>query len=617
MHPKFLFAGSFDRNTEILPKLHEKLNINSVVKNLAAIDFEKGESNNVTLYFWGSIINKNSIIGKVKDKTENTAGLLLDYYLEFGEDGFLEVDGSYTIIIKEEKRLLLVRDPHGLGPSVYYSDKYFASSVDNLLGITDFSPEPDTAAMYSFLCYCYLPSPQTTLTNVKKMAPGDVLIADEKGINSKSLHDKQKMYPWESLDISEEEAVTEYERLLKQSIERRIKNSNNIGLFLSGGTDTGGLAATIREIYPGKIDSFTIGFDNPTDDTLYQSEIPLAKKMAEKYELDYNEFILSGGMIEELPQAVEYLQQPLAEQGLLVAYAAAKMAGGYKGVILGGEGNDQLYGFKNVPAKPFLLERYGIAKLANAAVRVAGSKRLLNKNFLVRKLKSYRSMVRHCDRICTGFQEELIKRLCGVKWNREPVCPVKYKDFEKVYGSYVFNALIRTMSHEVILFKGSRFAEMFDVNAALPYLDRDLYNFILQLPRNLRCRGKVGQLARNNGQTKYIHHKYLRSKIPPEIINRRKQGGAADLAIFFNDTTLRNRISTFIQGSDMAKNLFDKEKLEMYLLVSEDRIFQSRAGFRQRQRFLQQYMNLLVLAIWWDIFINRKQSTTLSEFISS
>ena len=63
------------------------------------------------------------------------------------------------------------------------------------------------------------------------------------------------------LRLSLDEAGSELRRLLTEAVARRMVADVPIGALLSGGVDSSAVVATMARLSPGRVSTFTIGFD--------------------------------------------------------------------------------------------------------------------------------------------------------------------------------------------------------------------------------------------------------------------------------------------------------------------------------------------------------------------
>ena len=124
-----------------------------------------------------------------------------------------------------------------------------------------------------------------------------------------------------------------------------------VGLFLSGGLDSGAIAALAARAQSG-IRSFTLSFPGTSYD-----EAPLARKIAERCGTHHNEIPLDGAAAQaRIDEAVAGLDQPTMDgiNTYFVSWAAREV--GLK-VALSGLGGDELFAGYASFANTALLQR--------------------------------------------------------------------------------------------------------------------------------------------------------------------------------------------------------------------------------------------------------------------
>lgn len=286
--------------------------------------------------FSGELYNKKELgYGSIDD-----AETFFTLYDLKGIQGLSSLDGAFTCVMKTPDSVLIVRDRHGLADQVYYTDKYFASSLSLLTLTKGFEATPDYQALSSFLSIGYIATPCSAFSSVRKLGAGEVLTYKDGHMESGPLFPTDAIIPVSSEEKTLEAYAEEYAALHIGAIRKRIGESSNVGILLSGGYDSGCNLAALRSFYNGDIRSYSIGFkgDNWT-------ELPLARCMSETFRTIHTEYEMDGSEIKALPALVEQLGDPFVEGGLMVNYAVMRLIGKEKpDVILGGDGNDQYFG---------------------------------------------------------------------------------------------------------------------------------------------------------------------------------------------------------------------------------------------------------------------------------
>ena len=576
-------------------------------------DLEVEKIKNNTIYLSGEIYN---IPGNLKDKARK----VLEDYLSSGTESFKKYDGEFTFIIQNPEETIIYRDRHGAGAQVYYSESFFTSYAKNLLNISNFKAEPNKEALYTFLSIGYVPSPMSSLKGVQKIPAGNALKVKNGQQTLESL------YTWDDYNskcsnprvISEEEASEEYEQLHKQAIGFRVKGKNKVGLLLSGGYDSGGNIAGLRDVYNGDAYSYSIGFkDNPW------TELPLAKILSERFGTKHHEYEIDGSEINDLPDIIEYLSDPFQEGGLMVNCAAMKLIGDDKPeVVLGGDGNDQHFGTAGKElALHYSFRKKGYApfqKMFNSMGKLG----FFDKDNIFFRTQFHNDKILNIQKSDNfGFKSHDLKKLSKSKEGIEPhkyleSVPKTFKNFDDFYFVHNYFGDIKQVINEVILFKASKMASMYGNSLSFPYMNTEIYEFLKGMPRNLKCKGTMDEIAKGKGVTKFLHKNYLQAKLPEEITNRKKQGGFAPLPIFFKNDVQRKKLSEFVLNSYAAKELFSEKYLKDFFRTYDSNVKTGGYWFWYKQVKAFQFFNLLVVTMWWEIFINKKSTAELKSAIN-
>ncbi len=569
------------------------------------------EKDGVLLYLSGNVYGLSS---------DNAESEILSGYLEKGIESFKNLDGEFTLVLTGQNKVVIYRDRHGAGPQVYFSNTHFSSVLKNFLSLDNYYPEANGEAIHTFLSIGYIPSPMCSLKGIQKLPAGHILEVVKN--NQKII----PLYTWESYlescsnptNLSEEEATLQYEKLHKQSILNRVKDKNSVGLLLSGGYDSGGNIAGLRDVYSGKVYSYSIGFkDNPW------TELPLAKILSERFDTEHAFYEIDGTEIKELPELINYLGDPFQEGGLMVNYTAMKLIGDNKPeIILGGDGNDQHFGTAGKElALNYSLRKNGGALLQKFYAGI-GQMEMFNKDNILFRTQFHNHKILNIQKSDNfGFSTFDLKKLYSSKklygsHKYLEAVPKHFKDFDDFYFAHNYFGDIRQVINEVILFKASKMASMFGNNLSFPYMSTDIYNFLQQLPRNLKTKGTVKELSKGQGVSKFLHKNYLKPKLPVEITDRKKQGGFAPLPIFFKDNTQRSRLVDFIMNSDAAMQLFSREYLENFFASYDQTVKTGGYWFWYKQVKAFQFFNLLVVCLWWEMFINGTSSDVLKSYLN-
>jgi asparagine synthase (glutamine-hydrolysing) len=563
--------------------------------------------------FLGQIFLPEISHNPCKEPSKYIAGV----YKEFGYQGFRKLDGTYLTIIRDGASYYMNRDRFGSGPQLFYTSNAFATNINELLELSGFLKEPNLEGLAGFLKFGYIPSPLTGLKGVSKLPGGQVLIWKGSGAILEDLYTWQESQSIEiNSKITMDEAVDTYSQLHQKAIRKRIAGAEKVGVLLSGGYDSCGNIAALRKVYDGRVLSFTVGFkDNPW------SEVPLAKMMAEKFGAEFHHSDIDGNEITNLPQLVRQLGDPFQEGGLMVNFAAMKLASGYPvDIMLGGDGNDQHHGTSGKElAMHLFASKSGLSILQKAFYAFDQSRTILKDNKEFRLAFHNRKILNILYNDAFGFGSGELKAMgladapakgYGIQEGLNDS-----KSFDDLFFQHNYFVDVKQVINEVILFKAGQNAAFRNIPLAFPYMDREISEFLVSLPRELRFSGTPKEVIRGYGKSKFIHKRLYQNDLPKEVSGKKKQGGFAPLTIFFRSDSNIELVRQVILGSGICKNILNETWISGFIDSYKSYNSKKPYWFWYSQLNAFRLFNLLVLAVWWETIMNDKTANQLSDLL--
>lgn len=547
-----------------------------------------------------------------------------DFCIAYEKEGIQAVkklDGDFSLIIVEENKISIVRDRHGVGSQLYYTNNFVTTNLLDYTTLSGFVCKPNIEALFTFMSIGYIPSPMSSLEGVSKLTAGFALVIEN---GKQTLID---LYPasdfmarTNSCKLSLEDATAEYERLHKKAISQRISGESKVGLLLSGGYDSGGNISALRDVYSGDVSSYSIGFKNNQ-----WTELPLAKILSERYNSKHFEYEIDGSEIMNLPMILAATGDPFQEGGLLVNFTAMELvrkSGENPALILGGDGNDQHFGTSGKElALHWKMKQKG-AQVFQKILDNAGNMQMFNKDNILFRTEFHNRKILHIQQAdIFGFTRHETTKMNTRDYKVGQFAylqnhPTKFNDFDAFFYNRNFNIDIKQVINEVILYKSSRMSELFGNNMTFPYMSSELYDFLSTLPVDYKFHGTLDELSKGKGVSKYLHKKYLKPKLPTEITDRKKQGGFAPLPIFLRDDKQRKTLFEYIRRSDAVHHLFKYQKIDELLKYYDESLKTAPYWFWYQQVKANQVINLLTVVVWWDMFISKKRNVlTINELV--
>jgi asparagine synthase (glutamine-hydrolysing) len=454
--------------------------------------------------------------------------VLVHGHEEWGEGLLERLRGMFAIAVWDARarRLLLARDRFGIKP-LYWSAQggvlSFGSELKALrvLGLRE---EIDVDALEAYLAFNAIPAPLTIFRGIHKLGPGQLLSFTPGG--SPEVREWCRPMPAAADRLrgeSEEELAEEVRARLRDSVRAHLVADVPVGVFLSGGVDSGALAALAAQETEGRVSTFSIGFEEQSFD-----ELAGARLVAERYGTDHHERVLrvgGGEVVDLLPEIVAAFDEPFADSSALPTYLVSRLAGEHVKVALSGEGGDELFGGYHTYVADLLAPRLApLARLARPFVeRIPSSSRRVSLDYKARRFVRAAHLPpldRH-----HGFKEilapELRTALLDGMRTRPPADPLDpWREHWAATAGAEELARLQELDLNLylpsdLLVKTDRASMAHSLEARVPFLDPHVAELALALPTRMKVRGR---------QKKVLLRRAMEPLLPPEVVHGAKRG---------------------------------------------------------------------------------------------
>jgi len=346
------------------------------MRRLSIIDLEGGdqpianEDGSVVVVQNGEIYNYRELRDELERaghrfRTDSDTEVLVHLYEQHGEDFAERLRGMFAIALWDarERRLLLARDRFGIKPLYYRladGTLSFASELKALLEQPGFSREIDPCAVAAYLAFNSIPAPLTIFAGARKLPPGTLARWGDGELTMRRYARPAPVAEGEARRRPEEALAGELRETLRDSVRAHLVADVPVGVLLSGGVDSAGLAALASGQQSDPVKTFSVGFEEASFD-----ELDRARLVAERYGTEHHEIVLRPDAVELFPKLVEAFDEPFGDSSALPTYLVSELAAGEVKVALSGEGADELFGGYYTYVADLLAARVGrLAALA-------------------------------------------------------------------------------------------------------------------------------------------------------------------------------------------------------------------------------------------------------------
>ncbi len=471
-------------------------------------------------------------------KTNSDTEVIMASYIKWGIECLNKFRGMFTFVIwdKVEMKLFAARDCFGEKPCFFAKadDGLFviASEIKALLATNLIEPKLCRDSIDAFLALGYVPPDRTIYSNIHTLPPGSYI----EFVNGTHVLGKYWIPVVATQQISIGEASEQLEFLLKQAVKRQMIADVPVGAFLSGGLDSSTIVSLMQLQSERPVKTFSVGFGD------YINELPYARAVAKKYGTDHHELNLGMPDVANLLlKMTEIYDEPFADTSNIPFYLVASLAAEHVKVVLSGDGADELFGGYSW-SYPMLVRS---EKLRGSYIKWillrSLSKAIKDKN---RSLSLYSSALglstRWTDMYTRQFMQSVhIRSERRIKlWGdnklleQKPYYPasILQPDLSVTGANRGFYFDLQSYLPGDILVKVDRAAMANSLETRAPFLDRDLAEFALSLPVNLKV---------NKWDTKIILQNACLKYWPDELRDRKKQGFGSPIDIWMKDEKVK------------------------------------------------------------------------------
>lgn len=529
--------------------------------------------------------------------------VVVNLFARLGPAALARFNGMFGLAVwsRRQRRLWVARDPLGVKPLYYRITANritFSSEMKSIHRAEPDLPGLSARGILNYLAFGHAISPDTIFNGIRKVPPGYYLEICGDQIRLERYFE----YPspetvgtraGEAAEArrSESSWIEECDSVLGAAVQRQMAADVPVGVFLSGGIDSGLVTAYMAR-HSRQVHAFSIGFSGQDR----YNEVDSAAAVARHLGAQHHQILIGeNDLVRSLDKMVYHFDEPFGDAAGLPVFLLSQYAVGSVRVALSGEGGDEMFG----GYRRYLAEKYGFWNLLPAVMRRAIS--LMNSRLgrarrtrtILRSLSAADPAARYAEMMAL-FSKHALEALVGgsleqaaQRYNHaEPYAAL----FEKYSGAPVVSRLATTDAQtwlaDTYLEKVDKMSMAVSLEVRVPMLDLEVVRFSARCPDALKVRGIT---------TKYILRRLAEQVLPKGLASMPKRGLAVP-----TDPWFRGQLKGFVRDSLLGGRLVSEGLLRREAVSG---ILERHANGRENCQ--GQIWTLLVFEQWAQRLPNR------------
>lgn len=509
-------------------------------------------------------------------RTTSDTEVLVQLYSAFGKDCLGMLNGQFAFAIWDtlKEELFLARDRIGIRPLFYHSSERgfsFASEIKSLLAQKDISPQLSYRNLAQIYTFWTAITPGTAFRDIFELSPGHYMVYNRNGITIKQFWNLD--YTGSNRQLNFYDAVGQLDELLRDAVRIRLRADVEVAAYLSGGIDSSSTVALIKDIEPGVLNTFSIGFeDSNFDETSYQNEA------VRFLDTKHRSITCSSEEISEsFPRVVWHCETPVTRTAPapMLLLSGLVRRNNIK-VVITGEGADEMLAgydiFKEAKIRRFwanqpdsALRPRLLTKLYPYLPQMKQANPAILKMFYGYKLDEtdnpfYSHLLRwnNSNHIKKHFAGGIRSELDGysILEELEGKLPSEFGKWDYLEKAQWLETSI-FMSGYLLSSQGDRMAMANSVEGRYPFLDYRVIEFCNSLP---------GDFKLHSLDEKYILKRMMKNRIPESILKRSKQAYRAPIKSAFVNSNPPDYVREMLSPEAFRKaGIFDRNSISALL----------------------------------------------------
>jgi len=456
-----------------------------------------------------------------------------------GEDFPKKLKGDFALAVfdSKQRKLILARDGLGARPLYYCRIKetvLFASEIKALLAHPEMKSQPNDDVLAAYLLFRLGARFQdrrglTLFADVLTVLPAHLVVITPQGMVSRQYWDFDPARKTRFRSFAE--YVEGFRYHFDRAVERRLRSAHPVGIMVSGGLDSSSilcLAETMRKRTPHRVPllfafHFTPLDGGPGDEGAYIETIE------RDYGIQIERIGLAGyrNLIDNCREVTRHAEMPFLDVDWNT-YDSLRRAAQARGVrvLIGGQWADQFLWNEGYLVDLFYKGAWGqvishlrsLPKWQTDGDVTEFWRRFLHDlllyslpDGLVPWLRKFRPGLQKYRMDRPWFQEAFRQRARRFDAQRSPIPLGK---FRSVHARSLYH-YARSRHYSVEMETDNKINAMYGIESAFPFWDRDLIQFLMEIP---------GEMMTYRGVPKIFLRKGMEGILPPENAKRTWKG---------------------------------------------------------------------------------------------
>lgn len=480
-----------------------------------------------TISFNGEIYNyvelRQVLIQKgYQFRTETDTEVILYAYKEWGVESLARFNGMFAFAIHDAatNELFLARDPFGIKPLYYVQNEnffLFCSEIKGLLAEPKVSRNVNPRRLNEYLRLGWVnQNTETIFSEIKEIPAAHYTIISADAHHPLKTTPYWTVKPVERRDISFGDAVAQVKEILYNNIKIHLRSDVEVGYTLSGGIDSSAVVCVANDVLPDNKKlafSYLPNYEEKSEKKWI--EIVNNKVHAQPFYTQPSE----ATFISEIENIIKLQDEPFGSTSIYAQYKVFELVGKHNiRVVLDGQGADEIfagYPIYFTERAMSILKKEGFVKYLAFIKKIDPALNISKTKELLKTLYKYlpRQMQKEVQKRYSSHSSRLISK----DLSAYEEAPFDASTFE---GSFLKASLYKGLKHTDLpsmLRYQDRNAMAFSVEGRVPFLTKDLVEFVYSLPEEY--------ILAQEGYTKKLLREAMKDFLPSEIFHRKDKIG--------------------------------------------------------------------------------------------